>query len=201
MALPPSGRRGRDSPSTAADLLSKLDVDDLEDDTSSFTLLAAPSTVSSLGPSMTTRRATAAAAAAAQGASPLALSATPVRTGGGGGIRASRSRRTEYSGGVGDASPVPSPKQVPAVSRPTRGKRSQRRLSSVSSSTTTRRSPYVLGGLGRLIDFASRQKTPHTLTVGLLRMGGARKEARNSFLLRERTTCRGSPPQVVVPQH
>ena len=55
MALPPSGLCSRsNSPSATADLLSLLDIDDREDndEISSFTLLAAPSTVSSLGPAM-----------------------------------------------------------------------------------------------------------------------------------------------------
>ena len=103
MDLPPSGRsRARsDSPSLAADLISMLDIDDDEDgDTlSSFTLIPAASTVSSLGPSVQTRRAAvAAAAAASSGASGLPLSATPVRTGGG---RDFRSRGGGVAGGVG----------------------------------------------------------------------------------------------------
>ncbi len=75
-----------------------LDIDDDEDgDTlSSFTLIPAASTVSSLGPSVRTRRAAvAAAAAASSGASGLPLSATPVRTGGG------RDFRSRGGGGCG----------------------------------------------------------------------------------------------------
>ncbi len=82
-SLPPSGRRGRDSPAAAAELLSLLDVDDREDDieaASAFTLIVAPSTVSSLGHTLSSRTRRATSAAAAQGASNLPVSSTPVRT-------------------------------------------------------------------------------------------------------------------------
>lgn len=121
MDLPPSGRsRGRsDSPSLAADLLSMLDVDDGEDgDTlSAFTLIPAPSTVSSLGPSVQTRRAAlAAATAASSGASVFPLSATPVRLGG---SRASRSRGGGSAGGVGTRiSPMSSKVRSPRTASP-----------------------------------------------------------------------------------
>jgi hypothetical protein len=97
---PPSGRyspaagacfdvslRAASPAAAAADLLHLLDVDDRgdADELSSFTLLHAPSTVSSL-PSLSasrymTRQRTAAASTATQGASILPLPSTPLRTG------------------------------------------------------------------------------------------------------------------------
>ena len=82
-SLPPSGQLGRDSPAAAAELLSLLNVNNREDNieaASAFTLIAAPSTVSSLGQTLSSQTRRTAVVAAAQGASNLPVSSTPVRT-------------------------------------------------------------------------------------------------------------------------
>jgi hypothetical protein len=99
----------------AADLLHLLDVDDRgdADELSSFTLLHAPSTISSL-PSLSasrymTRQRTAAASTATQGASILPSPSTPLRTGGG----ILSSYREGMSGGLRGSDLAHPPGQTP----------------------------------------------------------------------------------------
>ena len=211
MDLPPSGRsRARsDSPSLAADLISMLDIDDDEDgDTlSSFTLIPAASTVSSLGPSVQTRRAAvAAAAAASSGASGLPLSATPVRTGGGGIFVLAGEG---LQGGLACGS-VPCRQERLLLERLLLPARSARQVlyfqprkqgtrSSASSLTPTVSALCALAEWGLQIAFASRQRTSLTRTVGYLLTGRARTEARNSPPRRELITRREVSPVAARP--
>ena len=94
---PPSCRRGHDFLAAAAELLSLLDIDDREDDieaTSAFTLIAAPSTVSSLGQTLSSRTRRTTSAVAAQGASNLPVPSTPVCTEGGNLLRGGCGRKS-----------------------------------------------------------------------------------------------------------